>query len=73
VNRVSKPILFAIPLAPIGISSSALGTFTAGWQQDTQLEYLANGNIQLIETYEYGLWETAADPGDGYNLHVLAT
>lgn len=69
---VSKPVAFAIPDAPIGIVASSNGTFVVGWQLTTQLDYMANGNIQLIETYEYGLWEMAADAGDGFNLYALA-
>lgn len=55
VGLVSSPILFSIPQNTIAVSSG--GNYLVGWQLDASLDRLANGNFQITEVYEFGVWE----------------
>lgn len=52
-SRVSTPLLFTVPTPNIFLEN-AFGFLGVGWHLDSQLEYLADGSVQLIETYEWG-------------------
>jgi hypothetical protein len=59
-DSVEIPVssFFVIGDINIGMSADSAGTFFVGWRLMAQGDYLANGNAQLIEEYEFGLWET---------------
>lgn len=61
-NAVGDAILFSIPTGNVGVTANS--DFTAGYLFDVEVDLLANGNWQLIETFEYGLWAN--------NLYVFA-
>jgi hypothetical protein len=42
----------------VGLSADLAGEYMVGWRLMVQGDYLANGNAQLIEEYEFGLWES---------------
>lgn len=55
--RTSTPLLFTVP-TPNVFLDNAFGFLGVGWMLDSQLEYLADGGVQLIETYEWGQYST---------------
>jgi hypothetical protein len=59
-DAVSIPVssFFVVGSINLGLSADSAGTFLVGWRLMAQGDYLANGNAQLIEEYEFGLWET---------------
>lgn len=55
-SSIGAPILFSIPTGNVGVESSGVSPFTAGWMKGAQLTYVSDGRIQMILTAEYGLW-----------------
>lgn len=56
-DRVITPLLFTVPTPDIFLDN-AFGFLGVGWMLDPQLDYLADGSVQLIETYEWGQYST---------------
>jgi hypothetical protein len=56
-GAVDVPVSSFFVLGDINIGLSTGTGFTAGWKLTADGDYLANGNSQLVETYEFGLWE----------------
>jgi|GEM_PF-6554865 len=56
-NRVSTPLLFTVPTPDVFLDN-AFGFLGVGWMLDSQLDFLADGSVQLIETYEWGQYST---------------
>lgn len=62
-DYVGSPVLFSIPTNVVGVtqpdfvSSDAANDVISGWRLTTQLEYVASGKVQLISTFEYGIWQ----------------
>lgn len=51
--RTSTPTLFTVPTPDVFLEN-AFGFLGVGWMLDAQVDYLADGSVQLVENYEWG-------------------
>lgn len=55
-GRVAAPIVFSIPEPNVGVAAGT--NYFKGYLFSSQMEFLADGRLSLIETYEFGLWSS---------------
>jgi hypothetical protein len=56
-ERTFTPLLFVVPTPDIFLEDT-FGMMSTGWQLDSQVDYLADGSVQLVEQYEWGQYST---------------